>query len=251
MLIAGATAFSYVVAAVYEHSYARVFGIPPELIRVELPVILRSFGAIAGGWIGVWYVMNVVVSIPEGGIKSFRWRLIAIAILPAIIFGAGLLGVLGLHHWELVLFMVGVMGISITGVSYAIPLLYRSHPTYEAKYEAHRAAEAQYPDLIGLLHRHFGYRGLIILLTAGLSVLFALLAGSFEAMDQEVFLRPLHRRSEIVLRIYGENVVVAAFDAKTRTVLPRYRLLPIGDSTLVLRRYRIGKVRLARPATLR
>lgn len=249
ILIAGASALSYAVAAVYENSYARVFGIPSELIQVELAIVLKSFGAIAGGWLGVGYVMDVVVGILGRGIKSFQGRLVAIALVPAFVFGAGLLGILGLQHWKAVLFVVLVMGICTAGVSYAVPLVfYKQHSTYRAKYEAYAAERRQAPGLVDLTERHFGTRGIVIVAAAGLSIIFAFLAGTFDALDREVFLRPVQNRPEVVLRIYGNNIVVAAFDDKSRTILPRYRVIPLGDTSLILRSYKLGKVRMAQPA---
>lgn len=249
IVIAGASALSYAVAAVYETSYARVFGIPSELIHVELAIVLKSFGAIAGGWLGVWYVMDVVVGILGRGVKTFRGRLLAIALIPAFVLAAGLLGILGLQHWKGVLFFVIVMGICTAGVSYAFPLIfYRQHSTYRAKYEAYAAEQRQAPGLVDLTERHFGTRGLVIILAAWLSIFFAFLAGTYDALDREVFLRPVQNRPEVVLRIYGNNIVVAAFDDKSRTILPRYRVMQLGDTSLTLRSYKLGKVRMAQPA---
>jgi hypothetical protein len=246
--LAAASALSYVVAATYEGAYAKVYGIPFELVDIRLATVLGAFAAIASGWIYVSYVLNVFVGILSKGIKTFRARIIARALIPAVLIGAGLIGILGFSRWPVVLWLVVVFGLATTGVSYAIPLLYKEHATYRAKFEAYEADLQQAPGLAELVDRHLGGAALYYILVAFLSVMFALFAGTFNAIDREVFLRPVSDRPEVVLRIYGDKMVVAALDESGRKILPRYRIVGVADTGLVLRSQRLGKLTMARPA---
>lgn len=205
---------AYLTSYTYETGYAGFFGIPEQMIKLDLINVCISFSAIF-----VYLLMSFCIidfaymhwPANVGPIGRSLFRLLPIFIAIAVI---GFV----FEDWKILLSPVGGFLLGIIVIEFTFPLFQRGK-TYREKLEAQEEVERNVKGLPDLMMRSPGGRTALISFALILfPLMIAGLAGTRQASKQEAFLM-IHGEDDIVvLRIYGDRLICAPLDRAAKTV---------------------------------
>jgi hypothetical protein len=234
-IIIAATPFAaYTIAFVYHAGYAKFFGIPTELIYLDLKMVLIAgfplvlvasllFGISFGFW-GFW---------PEGKRHHPIYRR-AQMVFPGFALLIVLIAIHGpeWHAWLGALLAV----VAILVLSFLGPLLtQRGKKPFVQKMADHDAAQRH--DSILEFYLQGGLRtSLLALVWLAIASQIAYDIGAFRAQNQVQFFVRSTSPETVVLAIYGDNLVAAPFDRVKKTVEKGIVVLRVTDTPNVAMR---------------
>ncbi len=209
----------YLVGFAYEKGYADYFGIPSQLIKLNLTNIFISIFGVVASMLSLFTIINGFYRVFKS--KSIFVRAI-IRIAPSVLLSSAVIYIYRNTVWRNIIMNILYWPASMLFLEFVVPLLnQRGKGTYFQKMEAQEEIIKQKEptflwDLIAYK------RSLLIisyLITAILLLyVFANRAGATEAMGQKSFLVARAPQQLVVLRIYGDKFICAPFDSKARTV---------------------------------
>ncbi len=226
----GVAAFSiggYLLGFAYEKGYADYFGIPVQLIKLNLiSIFLSIFGLAAVMLALIGYVNAGYIFFMEH--KGVIFRAI-IRSAPSLLLCFAIFYIYWNTPWFNTAKAIIVWPICQLFIEFIIPLIWRKG-TYFQKLEAQEAKYLQMKPMdlyhYFVLNKHSVITLYLITAIASLYI-FANWAGMAEARAQKGFFVTKEPKPFVVLRIYGDKFICAPFDSKARTVEKALYILDI------------------------
>jgi len=123
---------------------------------------------------------------------------------------------------------------------------------YYEKLEAQDETDRNFDGLYGTIAKKYGLGSLKLLMLVGALLMSAATAqfiGKAHALNQKEFLVLSSSPEMVVLRIYGDRMIVAPFDRKTQEFESKFVIKTLGaDDTLVISPEDIGPLKLSKPS---
>jgi hypothetical protein len=247
VLVSALTVTAYLMAFAHKAGTALAFGIPFELIDLQLiPTLLATLLPLAvllGVFIFAADPLFALLSAPKAdghpAVKAIRPPLGTLLILYA-------LWLMGGSAIPPAVFWSAVPALVIFGVLPLVkPLfMYRDVPGYIEKLRAYYKAEGErQAPLNRVLFGSFGWVTHLSVLTLVLAVL-SFGFGYARAKGQQVFFVTNQHPETVVLQIYGDRVIAAEFLRPEKRVKRVYHILKVDTAGLVLRQETIGPLSL-------
>jgi hypothetical protein len=217
--VAALSIVGYLLGFAYEKGYAEYFGIPVQLIKLNLVSIFIIIVALSSL---LWFLLLIT----NAGYMIFSERpgVIFRGIIrsaPSLLFCAAVFYIYGNTSWHILKWLILWPALTFFG-EFVWPLItQRGKGTYFQKLEAQEKLENHWQSKTfwGLVaQRRGGLITLRLILTAWILFLLAYWIGMAEAQRQKNFLVVKEPMPLVVLRIYGDKFVCAPFDSKARTV---------------------------------
>jgi hypothetical protein len=233
LVIAAIPLIGYAMAYVYEWGYCSKFGIPPELISVDLTNVFITIGKIIG--ILAFWTLGALIII---GIKPKNPTLrltLAPLFWPTLIL-----------LFLIIIFWGGWLLMAVFGSIYIIAILilflraiFTRKDKGKSKVEPTQKSDTQddpYNKLVASLESFFSNIGkrndLVIYLAISFSILliaFSFLVSVADSTKQADFLILSTNNNSVVLRIYDDNLICAPFDRTTKIVQREFFIIKMGD----------------------
>jgi hypothetical protein len=242
-LVAAIPAAAYMIAFSYEKGFAYFFGIPAQLIDISLTrLLIMVTGAT---FVVIWALLvlsdwNILKRKSQSNLQFHRHQF-------GLMFCTGVFIMMYFFnfYWVAWLSFIGAMGVFLIRQFVPPLIMQRDKKTYNEKYEAQLARRKEKMVLTGLAIKRFG-RGaydLFWFFFASLGV--AWFAGAYHAKSQEEFYILSQPTELVVLRIYGNTLITAPFDRKTKQVKPEVLIYNVTkDVPLKLRKETVGPLHL-------
>jgi len=243
------TAGAYLLAFSYETGFAKHFGIPTDLISVDLRSLLLFGGGSITAVLGVLVAFNfLVMTFPSKAHPAIQRALVR-----SIIFAMPCsipIALYGIDHpqkwWWWVLVYVAYLFFE-----FVYPLFVtRGTRGYVNKLAAVHAADDRTPDLATTAAARFGPSPVIVVCFFPLALLIARIGGETTAMKKTGFLVLDSKPARVVLRAYGETLVCAVADLDRHEVISDFLLVKFGENSLPLRLQEIGPLQLRRQSPI-
>jgi len=220
----------YAAAYLREWGYCGVYGIPLEFIQLNLTTVLI---AIAGS-IGILYILfqiiNLFYSLASGG--TFKnLTLLQLNIIIVIFISIILLAFVAVFRslielWPLLVVIV----FYVIFFQLIFPLLtQRKTKGYENKIAAQMVIDNQYKSVLNFFGEKFGATTAWIILGIFGFLFIMYFSGYDAAKTQKDYFIPSTNQNSVVLRIYGDNLICAPFDIKTKKVEKAFFIFKISD----------------------
>lgn len=232
----------YGAAYLREWGFCSVFGIPTELIQLNITTVLIAITSGVGALFLLFWLADLFYTLSQQRkLKNFGpiKRRVSSVLLFLIIFGC-LFAFFPptIDIWPLIVpFLV-----LLIFTQFVAPLItQRQISSYKSKLEAQDQVERETPVLIDYFIKRAGITvvSLGILLVLFLGAMF--FVGYNTAQRQTDFLIPSTHQDSVVLRIYGDNLICAPFDIKTKEVEKTFFVIKLDDeSRPQLRLVRLG-----------
>jgi hypothetical protein len=220
----------YGAAYLREWGFCSVFGIPTELIQLNITTVLIAITSGVGALFLLFWLADIFYTLSQQRkLKNFgpiKLRL-SFDLLSLILFGCFVaLFPPIIDAWPLlVLFLV-----ILIFTQFVAPLItQRQIPSYKGKLEAQDRVVRETPVLLDYFIKRAGITivSLGILLVLFLGAMF--FVGYNMAQRQTDFLVPSTHQDSVVLRIYGDNLICAPFDIKTKEVEKTFFIIKLDD----------------------
>ncbi len=245
ILLALAPPFSYFLAFSYESGFAQHFDIPINFIQVGFIDVIIFASVVFGGIVFFIVMINpIVMFFPLK--KVFLLVPLSSTALVIFIISFFLFGYSNWKYWffSLLFLMFYVF------LDFGMPLFsQRNVSGYMNKWVAQKEHEQKInesnPDFFILIGRHYGGRLLFIIIGLMVSVLIVTNSGLAKAVNQDEFLVLDTSPEMVILRIYGDRMIVAPFNRKTQEVESKFIIKTLGeDDNLVISPEDIGPLKL-------
>jgi hypothetical protein len=210
-VLAVLSAFSYLVAYIYENSYAAPFGIPPELIDLKWTTLFAAASINALLALAVIATITVTAHASRTMSKT-KQRLLGI-VLPVGVAGVVSLYFMGLSRWRLVA-LVLLIAVLMTAAFELVP----------------PPAKSDTPSTFWRTLSPPPVWTVYAILTMMMTLVFAMFAGFGNALNTRDFLMTAGSPSQAVVRVYGDKIVTVQYDREAKALIPIYRVLPLTDS---------------------
>jgi len=214
IVVAAVPLIGYAMAFLYEVGFCGEFGIPLEFISVNLTTVFIAVGTlllvVAISLFYVVLVMNLAVAIIFWGLW---YELIMVAFL----------------------FAFFVFWIFVS------PWITQKEGAYIKRVEAQRKVDSQAKTIIDYVIRYIGWGNSFVIFLVLFFVALSYIAGISHAKKQTEFLIPSTYPNSVVLRVYGDNMICAPFNAENKEVQRDFFIIKMGDdSRLILKPEGIG-----------
>jgi len=215
----------YLLGFAYEKGYADYFGIPVQLIKLNLiSIFLSIFWLAAMMLIFIVYVNTGYLLLREKlrEKRSVIFRAI-IRLTPSVLFCAAVFYIYRNTSWRMeVLGAILSWPIYILLKEFIAPLIgQRGKGTYYQKMEAQeeKYKQMEFASIWDLItYKRSATITLYLVIAIPLFYVFANWAGMAEAREQKEFFVIKEPKPFVVLRIYGDKFICSSFDSKARTV---------------------------------
>jgi len=244
LLIALAPVAAYLLTLSYIGGYVGFFNIPTEFISLNLTTLFSVAGNImfvAMFVYGLFLMFFFLWPHTDSPILKRSLRIFPFAALlwvQLMFFGKRW------HEWITTLFFFAVLGLQF----FTLPLIGRttglSYAEKLSEFDGRESARAD--TVVGhLINSSLGPRLVTVALWTWVSLVASNNAGRFFAMWKQEFLVPASSPDWVVLSSFGENMIVAPFDRKTKVVERSFSIIKKGeDPKLLLRWEVVGPLRL-------
>jgi hypothetical protein len=239
LLLAFASASGYLTAFAFEAGVATAYGIPFQLIELRLTTIFTALASTLGALYVLPSVLDLVSMIswqPRGPIG----RALA-PIVPLGVLWLAFASVLGRDLWRVSLWIAALI-LFIPTFSLTFPLLaFREIQGYRAKLDASAQVDAEFGKRAMAQRAIVAYPRVTVLgLLLVVWLLLAATAGYSRAHQAERFFTLPAQPEMIVLRFYGDKVVLGSADRLHHRIRRQYRVLPF-PADLQLREETLGR----------
>ena len=250
IVVAATPVAAYLFTFAYEAGFCGYFGIPVEFIAFSLTNFFIATGAVFFVLIILYFLADVFLSgLARSGIDA-RYYVYILMILPWIVSLAIHVFVYGKiwREWIYLLYPLGWFCL----VFFLLPLItQRDKKSYAEKLNANiereRELERVQPSLTRLLVPRSGNVGQIVLWVVFCAWMLGeafYTCGRASALKKKEFYVVNQRPACVVLKIYGENLICAAFDKKKKRIEKNFVVLKVGtDTKIQLRLDKIGPLR--------
>lgn len=229
LLVAAVPVAANLFAFIYEVGYCRVFGIPASFISLQPTTVFVVAGALVVVLFVLLLIADTVVAIftyyvPQGPIRrSF------VVLGPfLLVFVAYLYLYRGM--WKEWAWLAPVVAV-VAFFEFVFPLIFQRRGSYRDKLEAQEEIERGIRTLTYWLGARVGRAGMLLMVALTIGLVIAYAAGRAEALRQENFLVLGGDPEAVVLRHYGDTLILAPFDREGRKVERSFFILKEGDES--------------------
>lgn len=233
ILLAGVSAYVYLVTFVYEYGYCSYFLIPRSLIDPNLSTVLVAAATIGGVFVSSLKLMGLSAPLfraaadpnlaPYREFFGFNALFVLLGIFFATVYGLTLRGTL------IFLGLVGVFEL----LYFAPVLLFKRDKPLRERFDAYRRQKSDQLDLPALFAEWYGVGWLRPALIS-LGLLFvAYFVGHGEASRKQQFLVSKASPDIVILRNYGDLFIGARFDRSKKLILDELILARLGQNQTV------------------
>ncbi len=240
LLLAGLTALSYAVTFAYEAGYSTYFGIPKQLIAVNLTTMLIAAGSLLGAMVMVYSIANFLwmLSPKQDDLVSFVVRryikiviICFIAVLPLI------------RHWQAWLTFLAVI-LVIAFFEFVFPLItQRKKSTYAEKLREQENIEQRVKVhlLWHVIDLKYGRWLVTTLVYVYIGITFAYNFGRQYAESREEFFVAVNQNNSVILAIYDDTLVTAEVNHETKSLIGPISVTKLDNiKNLVIMKERVG-----------
>lgn len=226
ILLAIVPFFGYITGLLFELGYGFYFRIPAQLIKLNFPQIMLSVFAFIFYLTIVWAILETIIKLLLKLIDG-PFRKVIQSILPVFVLVIPFI-VMGMYEllWVLVITLLIII----------LPGLFIADgKSFLNKIETHSIELVNYNEPRSIYHK--GKSFLIMIFFLSLIVFFF---GFTRAMKEETF-SVLESRDMVMLRVYGEHMILKEFNRKTRKMESGIHLVSIPEMKRIsIREERIG-----------
>jgi hypothetical protein len=210
-------ALGYLLAYTYQQGACRAFRVPTALIRLDLSTVLVGtyYGVL--GVAGFGFIMFVArqLSPHKSPLRMRVAKMTGIVGMSVMFLSFG-----GREYW-VPLLVACLFGAAL---EFGLPLLHTEAKGYQAKMAASDARNAA--DSAATSRLMFGTWWSTMLYFAFIAAVSANARGDGDARDQTSFLvRATDKKETVVLRVYGDILIVAPVDRATKTIRPEFEVV--------------------------
>ncbi len=236
IVLAAIPVMAYVLAFGYEYGYYLAYGFPQELISVDLNRVFAAGVIFLAGVLGVVLLTTVALALLPSD------HPLASVIAQAVIYALAYLVFLTyLGRFDALGWIFGLTLAAYLLYKFAMPVLTQGHVHgYVRKYQSHEQAQQMRPTLFRAMLRTIGPLPGTVLAYFCIAVLLSVTFGWHLATAREYYFVVPGEPERVVLRIYGDSVVLAQLDRPTRRILREYTVLRRTGGAVTLREERIG-----------
>lgn len=244
ILIALFTGFSYMVAFTYEAGYASFYNIPWHLISMSITNILICLMIIFAVAFITFNTINsiwIILPVPDRPIKYFIRRFLIflmILFIPTLLFFNKFL------YWLISICLAIFLGL----FEFLFPLFSQKD---KASYEAKLVAQANYDYEEGkrlLWHsidKRYGRFLVNALIFGFIALSSAYCLGFKNASEKTSYYIFVSSPERVVLAIYGDTIISAPFNRKTREIEPQLWVSKISENNnIIMQSEKVGKLHL-------
>lgn len=232
ILLAGASATAYLFTFQYERGFASHFGIPPQFVNVALANVLFAAVLMLGFLLLIAGVANLFISIFYPSIsrhpvllhRATTLAMVSVfAFIPAYVSGSRV-------FW---ITFIGTVVLAVC-VLFLLPIFSnRKEVGYVKKIEAQARKDQSesYTSIFTLAARRLGPNLPLAIWFLLLGVFLVESAGDSAAANQVEFLttKPLSSNEMVLLRAYGDDLILAPFDRTTKLVQKSFLIVKVQD----------------------
>jgi hypothetical protein len=248
ILIAVVTACGYLFAFYYEKGYLSHFGVPLDLISVDLLSVLKfstlffavvfTLFPIINAFPILWPTLHPYLAFY---LPRFLFLFLFAVVIPFLMFGFERIA-----YW-----LIGLIGVGTASLLFLVgPLfVYRKEGSWKARLDAADAEERiSTPTVATQIHRIGGPYALLLFGSFAFATFLVTIAGESAAMREKTHL-VIHGEPELlVLKVYGENAICAEFNRATKTVGRKFRVIKVTQNPdVILHAETIGPVSVQEP----
>jgi hypothetical protein len=219
-VLAFLSAFSYLVAYIYENAYAEPFGIPAELIDLRWTTLFAAAGINVLLAIGV---MGTIAVAATAALKVSKTKQRVLSVIaPLSIFALPILYAFGLSKWRFVLAIISAAAVVATVFEIASHRFIKPHPRNEIA--------TKWGFKLALVMLRQPEWAIFAIFVMVMTLAFAQVTGLGNAFNTRDFLMTSGSPSAVVVRVYGDKIVTVQYDREAKALIPIYRVLPLTDS---------------------
>lgn len=230
VLLAGMSAYAYLLAFLYEYGYCAHFDIPTTFIAPSLSTILVAAAALAAALVPALYVLAFTTPLFKAARDPNRRPFRDVFAFSAVLFAAGIL--LGAIYGYTLRGAVTYVVVAVLFMLFLFlpAVLSNRHLPIRDRFAQHADLQDQDPFLVTNLLESWMTRKQVLLVMAGLLTLgLALLVGDAEATRKVNFLTLKGEPDVAVVRNYGDLIIGAKFDGKSKETTGEFRFLWVSD----------------------
>ncbi len=233
---------AYLLAFGFEYGYYLVYGFPQELIDIDLNRVFMAGIIFLAGVLFVLVETTLVLMLlpsehPLGPAMARAVTYVLAYLIFLIIFGR-----LDIFGW-----IFGVMVAWYLIYKFAGPvLIQRKVPGYLQKFRAHEQMLQTKATLLHAALRTFGATPGNVLVYFLIAFVLSVTFGWYLATERVYYLVVPGPPERVVLRIYGDSIVLARLDRPGRRILREYTVFRRTTGAITLREERIGPLAVER-----
>lgn len=240
VLLAAVPAMAYVLAFAFEYGYYFAYGFPQELISVDLNRVFVAGAVFLAGILLLLVPASIVLALLPSDYP------LAPAIAQAATFTLAYLVFL-VYYWrfDVIAWILGLLLLWYLGYKFGLPLTQRGVHGYLQKYHKFEQTRQGRTTLFRTALRVLSPIQSTIVIYFFVAIVLAISFGWSLAREQEHYFVVPGSPERVVLRIYGDSIILAPFDRHTRTILPEYTVVRRTVGAITLRVERVGPLTLA------
>ncbi len=242
ILLAVIPVMAYVLAFGYEYGYYLAYGFPQELISIDLYRVFAAGVIFLAGVLLVLILTTVVLAL----LPSEHPLTPAVAQAVTLTL-AYLVFLIYYEHFDIFAWMFGLLLVWYLFYKFVMPLLtQRGVSGYVRKYSSHEQMRQVRATLFHSMLRTFGPTPGTILVYFFIAVILSVTFGWHLATEREYYFVVPEPPERVVLRIYGDSIVLARLDRPARQILREYTVLRRTAGAIILREEHIGPLMVER-----
>ena len=242
VLLAVIPAMAYVLAFAFEYGYYFAYGFPQELISIDLNRVFVAGVIFLGGVLLLLVPATAVLAVlPSEHPLTPAIAQAATFVLAYLVFLV--------YYWrfDMVAWFLGLLLLWHLGYKFGLPLLtQRGVHGFIQKFRRHAQRQQERTTVFRMALRMLGPTQGAIVVYFFVALVLAVSFGWSLAREQVYYFVVPGQPERVVLRIYGDSIILAPFDRHTRQILPEYTVLRRTIGAITLREERIGPLTVAR-----
>jgi len=242
VLLAAIPVMAYLLAFGFEYGYYLAYGFPQELISIDLNRVFAAGVVFLGGVLLVLIVTTVVLALlpSEHPLTPALAQAVTLTV-------AYLIFLFYYDRFDIFAWILGLLLLWYLVYKFVIPLLaQRGVSGYVRKYSTHEQIRQTRGTLFRIMLRTFGPTPGIILVYFFIAVILSVTFGWRLAAERAYYFVVPGSPERVVLRIYGDSIVLARLDRPMRQILREYTVLRRTAGSITLREERIGPLTVER-----
>jgi hypothetical protein len=236
IVLATIPVMAYVLAFGFEYGYYIAYRFPQELISIDLNRVLVAGVAFLAGVVFVVLLAAVALALLPS--EHPLARAVAQGVTFALLYVAFLIYE---GHFDVFGRILGAALAAYLLYKFAVPLVtQRGVAGYVEKYERQEQAKQLHPTLLRAMLHNIGPLPGTILTYFSIAVILSVTLGWFLATEQVYYFVVPGSPDRVVLRIYGDSIILAQLDRPTQQILREYTVLRRSAAPVTFREERVG-----------
>lgn len=241
IVLAALPVMAYALAFGFEYGYYFAYGFPSELISIDLNRLLIA-GLIIVAWLLLLLIpTTVVLAILPSAHPLTPAIAQAVTFILAYFFFLSFFGQLGTFGW-----IFGLLLLWYLIYKFALPLVtQRSVRGYVHKFRHREQARQAQATMFRTTLRTLGPTPGMVLVYFFIAFVLSVTFGWYLATAREFYFVVQDPPERVVLRIYGDSMILARLDRPGRQIVREYTVLRRMANPIILREERIGPLTVA------